>query len=363
MLGPVLGAQSQTVAPAAPAEAAVEGAIVVGTSSVVDSGQSIAAAPAAAISIEYIDMVIEGELTSVRTRETAKGNRQYDLSDVAKALRSDIELLDKLLGYHRFQDGAWMSVDMADGKVRSNKIVLGKLPDFAPREQADTWLGLNAVSVLSGTHISEDDQGRIVLTLDDQLKPQFGLELWVSGAPVDTFGNEARTIGPVLLVPLEPIVEALGHVLDVQNGIVSVRRTQDQAEIQLELASGLVSVNGTPRGVTSDMQFAEHDTLLLPFSAVETLTGTHIKLAPGSNRVEIRLDDRLDSTAMPGQEISDEIKTTPFTPEALSFEMSDRGPLKAEFTSHWGGYNSLVRLESNGGLRNISASQPAWASV
>ncbi len=363
LLGPVLGAQAQTVAPAAPVEAAAEGAIVVGTSSVVQSGQSISAAPEAAISIEYIDMVIEGELTSVRTRETMEGNRQYDLSDVAKALRSDIELLDKLLGYHRFQDGAWMSIDMADGKVRSNKIVLGKLPDFEPREQADTWLGLNAVSVLSGTHISEDDQGRIVLTLDKQLKPQFGLELWVSGAPVDTFGNEARTIGPVLLVPLEPIIEALGHTLDVQNGLVTVRRTQDQAEIQLELATGLVSVNGTPRGVTSDMQFAEHDTLLLPFSAVETLTGTHIKLAPGSNRVEIRLDDRLDSTAMPGQEISDEIKTTPFTPEALSFEMSDRGPLKAEFTSHWGGYNSLARLESNGGLRDISNSQPAWASV
>ena len=154
-----------------------------------------------------------------------------------KALRSEIEIIDKLLGYHRFQDGAWMSVDMADGKVRSNKIVLGKLPDFEPREQADTWLGLNAVAVMSGTHVSEDDQGRTVLTLDKQLKPQFGLELWVSGAPVDTFGNEARTIGPVLLVPLEPIIEALGHTLDVQSGLVTVRRTQDQAEIQLELAT------------------------------------------------------------------------------------------------------------------------------
>ncbi len=321
------------------------------------------AAPEAAMSVVHLDMIIEGELTSVRTRETAAGQRQYDLGDIAMALRSRIELQDRMLGYHRFQDGALMSINMADGKVRSNKIVLGKLPDFEPRGVADSWLGLNAVTVMSGTHASEDDRGRTVLTLDKQLKPQFGLELWVSGAPVDTFGNEARTIGPVLLVPLEPIIEALGHQLEVRDGLVIVRRTQDQAVIELELATGLVSVNGTPRGVTPDMQFAERDTLLLPFSAVETLTGTHIKLAPGSNRVDIRMDDRLDSTALPGQQISDEVRDTPFTPEALSFDISDRGPLKLELASHWGRYNTRTRVESNGGLQDLSSNQPAWASV
>ncbi len=325
--------------------------------------EAIEAAPEAALSIELLDMIIEDELTSVRTRERAGGEREYDLADIAKALRSQIEIQDTILAYHRFQDGTWMSINMADGKVRSNKIVLGKLPDFEPREQADSWISLNAVSVMSGTHVSEDGQGRTVLTLDQQLKPQFGLELWVSGAPIDSFGNEARTIGPVLLVPLEPIVEALGHQLTVSNGFVTVRRTQDQAEIQLELATGLVSVNGTPRGITPDMQFAEGDTLLLPFSAVETLTGTHIKLAPGSNRVDVRLDDRLNSTALPGEAISDEVRNTPFTAEALSFELSDRGPIKAEFTSHWGGYNSRARIETNGGLQDLSNSQPAWASV
>jgi len=335
------------------------------TLTVIDAAepQILEDAPESAQSIEHVDMVIEGLLISIRSRETGNGDREYNLTDVAKALRSKIELHDTLLGYHRFQDGALMSINMADGKVRSNKIVLGKLPDFEPREMADPWIGLNAVAVMSGTHVTEDDQGRIELSLDDRLKPQFGLEIWVNGAPVDTFSNEARTIGPVLLVPLEPIVEALGHELTVANGTVTVRRQQDQAAINLELATGLISVNTTPRGVTPDMQLAERDTLLLPFGAVESLTGTHIKLVPGTNRVEISLDTRLDSTALPGADVAEEAKATPFTLESVTYDVSDRGPLRVEALAHVSNYNLRGRVETAGGVQNLAPTQPAWASV
>nr|WP_070959150.1 SdrD B-like domain-containing protein [Hyphomonas sp. Mor2] len=320
-------------------------------------------APETATSIEHVDMIIEGQLTSVRSRQSETGTREYNLTDIAEALRSRTELQETLLGYHRAQDGVLMSIDMADGKVRSNRVVLGKLPDFEPREAADPWIGLNAVTVMSGTHASEDDQGRIELTLDDRLKPQFGLEVWVNGAPIDTFENEARTIGPVLLVPLEPIVDALGHQLTEAGGTVTVRRQQDQAAIRLELATGLVSVNTTPRGVTPDMQLAERDTLLLPFGAVESLTGTHIKLVPGTNRVEVSLDTRLDSSALPGANVAAEARATPFTMESLSYELSDRGPLRLEGQAHVSTYNLRGRIETAGGLQNFASEQPAWASV
>ncbi len=319
--------------------------------------------PEAAFAVEHVDMVIEGQLISVRSRQTGDRAREYNLTDIAKALRSRTELNESLLGYHRFQDGVLMSINMADGKVRSNKVVLGKLPDFEAREIADEWIGLNAVTVMSGTHASEDDQGRIELSLDDRLKPQFGLEIWVNGAPIDTFDNEARTIGPVLLVPLEPVTEALGHDLTVSGGTVTVRRQQDQAAINLELATGLISVNTTPRGVTPDMQLAERDTLLLPFGAVESLTGTHIKLVPGTNRVEISLDTRLDSTALPGANVAEEARDTPFTMESLSYEVSDRGPLRLEGQAHVSNYNLRGRIETSGGLQNLASQQPAWASV
>lgn len=375
-------AEAQTVAPAAPAQA-VERTIEMTdvrevqadpeTSDTVTTAQpqdaeakedveALPAAPDVAISVEHIDVIIEGELTSVRTRVIGADTRLYDLNDIAKPLRSRVELHETLLGYHRFQDGALMSINMEDGKVRSNKVVLGKLPNFEPREVADPWIELNAVAVMTGTHVSEDDQGRTVLTLDKQLKPQFGLELWVNGAPVDTFDNEPRTIGPVLLVPLQAITDALGHQLERDGDTVRVRRTQDQAVILLELSTGIISVDGVVRGVTPDMDFAERDTLILPFTAVETLTGTHVKLPPGSNRVTVSLDDRLRADVGPGGNVSDEARAAPFTPETFSYQFGDRGPVTAQLTSHWGAYNMLSRVETSGGLKDI-AEAPAWIST
>lgn len=364
MLGALCSAVAQTVAPAPHIELGIETPIDQPISVQVSNDLiEIEAAPETARSVEHVDMIIEGARVSVRSRESASGQPQYNLTDIAGPLRSRIELLDTLLGYHRFQDGALMSINMADGKVRSNRQVLGKLPNFEARATADPWISLNAVTVLTGTHESRDIEGRIVLKLDDRLKPQFGLELWVNGAPVDTFGNEPRTIGPVLLVPLEPVVTALGHQVSTGAGTVTVRRQQDQAAINLELATGLVSVNTTPRGMTPDMQFAERDTLLLPFGAVESLTGTHIRLVPGTNRVEVTLDNRLTSASLPGADVAEEARNTPFTMESLSYELSDRGPLRLEGQAYWRNYNLRGQVDTAGGLDSLAGSQPAWASV
>ncbi|MEM9179190.1 MAG: hypothetical protein AAGA89_05740, partial [Pseudomonadota bacterium] len=250
MFGIVAVGEAQTVAPPPPTE-------------LVETAEPVLleTAPEKAFGVEFVDMLIEGQLTSVRSLTPEGAATRYNLTDIAEPLQSRVELHDTLLGYHRRQDGSLMSINMTDGKVRSNKTILGKLPDFEPRDTADPWIGLNAVTIMTGTHASEDEHGRIVLTLDRQLKPKFGLELWVNGVPLDTFGNEPRTIGPVLLVPLRPIVEELGHELTVADGTVTVRRQQDQATINLELATGLVSVNTTPRGVAPDMQLAERDEL------------------------------------------------------------------------------------------------------
>ena len=320
-------------------------------------------APPKAYSIEHVDMLVEGTMVSVRSRTHGEDARQYNLSDIADVLQSRIELHETLLGYHRAQDGTLMSINMEDGKVRSNRTVLGRLPGFETREIAEPWITLNGVTIMTGTHASEDDQGRTVLTLDDQLKPQFGLELWVNGVPVDTFGNEPRTIGPILLVPLEPIVDALGHQLSVENGTVTVLRQQDQATINLELATGLVSVNSTPRGVAPDMQLADREALILPFGAAESLTGTQIKLVPLTNRVEVNLDNRLESSASPGVDVADQAKNTPLTLESVTYEVSDRGPLRTEIRGHVGKYNFRSQLETAGGVDSLAVMQPGWASL
>lgn len=357
--GALLSAGAQTVATAPHSETDLQSKPAIAIPEPIELEE----APVTAESVEYVDVIIEGALTSVRSRETDAGKRLYNLTDIAEPLLSRVELHDTLLGYHRRQDGVLMSINMVDGKVRSNKTVLGKLPSFEPRETTDPWIGLNAVTILSGTHASEDDQGRVVLTLDERLLPQFGLELWVNGVPVDTFENEPRTIGPMLLVPLRPIAEELGHELSVENGVVIVRRQQDQATIRLELATGLVSVNTTPRGVVPNIQLADREELVLPHGAVESLTGTHIKLVPRTNRVEVTLDNRLTSAVLPGADISEEAKNTPLTLEHLTYQLSDRGPVRVDTVGHVGKYNFRTQFETAGGLGNLAAEQPGWASV
>ena len=359
-----LSAGAQSIAPAPPTEMIEEAQVQPLESDQVDAEDSVLDdAPTAALSVEHVDMIIEGELVSVRSQQVTDQDRRYNLTDIANPLLSRVEIHDTLLGYHRAQDGALMSINMSDGKVRSNKTVLGKLPGFEPRDTADAWIGLNAITIMTGTHADTDEQGRTVLTLDERLKPKFDLELWVNGVPVDTFGREARTIGPVLLVPLEPIVEELGHEFTLSNGTVSVRRQQDQATIHLELATGLISVNTTPRGVTPDMQLADRENLVLPFGAVEALTGTHIKLVPMSNRVDVRLDTRLDSTSLPGASVADEARATPFTLQSFTYQLSDRGPLSVETQGHWSKYNFRTQVETAGGVDSLAATQPGWASV
>ena len=326
----------------------------------------IEAAPPVALSTEFVTVILEGEPVEVRARGLGTDTVEFDASSLFQVLNSKFEARESILGYWRFQDGAVIGLDFSDGKVRANGVVLGKLPDFPVRDVADTWLSPNAISVLTGTKAEFDETSGWSFTLDERLKPKFDLDLWVNDAPARTeLGFEPRTVGPVLLVPLKPVAEALGHTLthDKAAGTVTITRVHDSAVLSLELATGLVTVNGTPSGVTPNMSYAEPDDLVLPFGAIETLTGTHIVLAPGSNRVEVTLDDRLSSLALPGERVDDVAESTPFTPEKLDFQLSDRGPVTLDFYSRFQGYNTQSTYESIGGLDSTGGLGPRWMSV
>ncbi|MEM5517629.1 SdrD B-like domain-containing protein [Henriciella sp. AS95] len=317
------------------------------------------------VPVEYRDVTVEGVVVSVRTRRTGDelDALLIDAEPIADALQGRFEMNESTLTYHRHQDGAVITMDFADGDVRSNGVLVGKLPSFEPIEKAGVWLGPNAIAVLTGTVVNQGLDGELIYALDKRLRPEFDLDVWVNGRPVDTFGNEARTVGPVLLVPLGPVAEALGHELRVEPGFVTVVRSQDSAVIKLDLASGLVSVNNTPRLVTPNMSFSDRNQLLLPFSAVETLTGTHITVTPGSNRIDISLDDRLGDAGLPGDAVSSGIGNTPLTPEALSYQLSDRGPVMAQFSSRVDRVNSRLTYESAGGMESRRELEPSWLSL
>ena len=325
----------------------------------------VEAAPGQQGSIMHISLIVEGEAVETRQKVDGEGRTLIDARPVIEALRGEISKQDSRLVIRRYQDGARMSIDFTDGKVRAGKSVLGKLPDWTAKETPDTWLEANAIAVLTGCHIKEGEDGRLILTLDDRLRPQFDLDLFVEGERLAFLDAEPRTVGSILLIPLRPVAEALGHEVreDTAAGTVSVTRIQDSAQFTLNLSTGLVSVNGEPRGVTPNISYAEPGRLLLPFSAVETLTGTHIVLKPGSDRIDVRLDDRLSTGALPGARVAEDAADTPLTPERLDFALSSRASNTAALHARLRGFRAVTRYETVGGFGAAGELQPRWLSM
>lgn len=322
--------------------------------------QAIDAAPEAAEAIEHVDVIVEGERFSVRVKRTDTQSPLIEATPIFTQLKGVASYEGAVLSYRRFQDGAQISIDFNDGKVRANGSLIGGLPQYEETDQANDWLSLNEISILTGTILTKTEGDIWTFTLDKRLRPQFDLDLFVEGTLVQTVENEPRTIGPVLLLPLEPISDALGHTLSVSEGVVSVTRLHDGAELSLNLGNGLVSVNGIPRGVTPNIAYIDPELLLLPAAAIETLTGTHVTLAPGSSRIDVELDERLGGGALPGERVLAEGSATGPVVESLAFRLSDIGPQTVELTSHVGKYNTRLRYESVGGFANPEELQPGF---
>ena len=321
-------------------------------------------APGVAVSVEHIDVIVENKELSVRSRRAELDGVLIEASPIFTHLKGKVSVEGTVLSFIRYQDGATLTIDMETGAAGANGQILGALPNFKAREQADTWLSPNAISFLTGTIAKEDDLGRWTFELTEQLRPKFDLDLWIEGQQITNPLTEPRSIGPVLLVPLEIVVEALGHTLTrPDENTLEVLRIQDSARITLDLNTGLITVNNIARGVTPNIAFAEPDTLLLPFTAVETLTGTHIELLPGSDRIDVTLDERLGGGVLPGERVADDIAATGFVAESLEFQASDRGPIDLTFASHVRGLNTQLDYVSAGGFDNASELVPARVTL
>lgn len=328
-----------------------------------EDGDDIEAAPEQAQSIEHVDIIVEGERLSVRIKRTDTSSPLIDSEPIFTHLKGEVSFEGAVILVNRFQDGASLSIDFSDGIVRANGTPLGGLPDFEKTNAASYWLSLNEISVLTGTIPKQNEEGLWTFTLDDRLRPQFDLDLYVQGTQLQTVENEPRTIGPVLLIPLQSVADALGHSLVRDGNVVTITRLHDGAELSLNLTNGLVSVNGIPRGVTPNIAYIDPELLLLPATAIETLTGTHVVLEPGTSRIDINLDERLGGGALPGELIAKKGKKTGLVVESLDFRLSDIGPQSLTLRSHFGNYNTRLRYESVGGFSDPKELQPGFVGA
>jgi len=201
--------------------------------------------------------------------------------------------------------------------------------------------------------------------LDPRLKVATGFEIYVNELPLGTLNPAPRSVGPVLLLPLLPIAEELGHNVQVIEGgsVVTIRRAQDSAEFSLNLDTGLIMLRGNPIGLSKDVTYIDRINLLLPVSAIETLTGTHVDSTGGSNRIDITLDSRLAGAIKPTATVEDIAKKTPFTPESLNFSLGPDSLNTVEFNAHGGSFNGQLRYETQDLVTNAAELEPSWLAL
>lgn len=291
----------------------------------------------------------------------------FPLGVIAKNLNQTLEYDEaaKTLTYHRTQDNVSFQVDVETGEIKSKGKSLGYAPYLNVSRPTELYFPMKMVMAVTGTHFKADqEKNEIHIVLDERLKTLYDFILEVNGKIILNPEPEPRVIGAIILVPLVPIAEELGHEVDTSQlpEKVSVTRTYDNAKLTLELASGLVRYNDRPIGITPNMSYAFIDSLLLPHTAVETLTGTHIEIPPGTNRIVVQTEEELQDILKPRFNYLEEEKKTPFTPERFEFVVGDEVQNDFSFKSRYRQFNSEFNVRTPDFFLNNDM-EPNWVDL
>ena len=295
-----------------------------------------------------------------------EGGHFLDAAPIMDALGNSYTFLDGALEVVRQPDNAVFTLAVEDGLVSVGGKPLGRLEVFGEVGEDTLLLTPNALAVLTGLKVDYDEETNTYeLELDSRLKTSTGFELFINGAPLLDPKPEPRAVGSVTLLPLIPIAEELGSTVTVIDGGGSVRvdRVQDSAAFVLDLQTGLVKLRDNPVGIVPGMSYADPVNLLLPKAAVEALTGTRVKLAAGTSRIDIDLDTRLADAVAPGDGVLEEAANTPFTPESLIFELGPRSLNRVEGDFRYRGLNGRVRAELPDLPNSLQEAEPSWLSL
>ncbi len=271
-----------------------------------------------------------------------------------------------VLVVRRSQDGVRMELYTDTGVIKANGKTIGKLRIFGQVTPEAITLTPNAIAVLSGARPKHDEVAGILhFELDPRLKVATGFQIYVNDSLLINPEPAAKSVGPVLLLPLLPIADELGSFVTMSpdRSTVSIRRAQDSAEFDLNLSTGLIRDKGRPIGVSKDATYIDAVNLLLPVSAIEVLTGTHITVDAGSDRVSIELDERLSGSVAPDSKISDLASTETFTLESLKFTVGPdvRNEVTVNFRAR--GLNGKIRYEIPDMPTSSGELKPSWGAL
>ncbi|MCZ6603775.1 MAG: hypothetical protein O7A03_01365, partial [Alphaproteobacteria bacterium] len=317
--------------------------------------------------VPFTVIVEDQRLDMVDSRLAPNGSLLVPIEPIARILGNPFEFdpVTRLFRMQRSADRRTFTIDMNSGTVFVGTDPIGVLPNLEAQRPEALYFTPNAISIVTGTLVRRDDEARILsFSLDARLRSTFDFEIFVNGQRLQAPEPRPRAIGAVLLLPLAPIVDALGSEIEIlDNGnVVQVTRIQDSARIELDFATGIIEANDRPIGVAPDIFLADPDTLLLPKEAVEALTGTVIRVEPDTNRVLIDLDRRLSDTILPSGDLLDEARDDPFTLERLQAVIGNDQSNSVRLRGHYREFNGLLRYRVPNLPENEKQFEPSFVA-
>ncbi len=287
--------------------------------------------------------------------------------EIASLLGDDLRVDEQgqRVFYRRSRDGAQFELDTKSGEVIANEQSAGFLAEISLIEMQLGLFPSNAVQVFSGLHIKRDDENRIVdLKLDKRLQFVTGFELYVNGELLPYVNPQPRSLGHVLLLPIRPIIEELGSdlIVSADRNVVTVVRKQDNAEIALNLTTGLVYSDGKPVGTAPNMPYVDRNQLMLPREALASLTGTYVTLLPGSRRIDVDLDDDLARIVHPGDTIRGRAREDGANIDSVETFVDTRQTASAVVKGHYSDYNMAMEYATPT-IVGGDAYTPDWLSL
>ena len=316
-----------------------------------------------------VQVKLDGEIISgANVHRSDKGGIYFDPEPIFTALNNSYKFDPEtgVLTVIRSQDRAEMTLNAEDGLVSANGKGLGRLPHFGELSDNRVLLTANAIAVLTGTSAKYNKKNNeFEFKLDPRLKVATGFDIFVQDVPLENLNPSPRSVGSVLILPLLPIADALGHDVTVLEGgqAVKIKRAQDSAELILNLSTGLVALHGRPIGLVKDVAFIDGMNLLMPANAIEALTGTHVDIISGTNRVEITLDEALRGGAIPEARVDDVLKETPFTLESADFTIGLNTINRVNANFHTGRFNGRLRYEVQDLPDDPAELEPDWLAL
>lgn len=263
----------------------------------------------------------------------------------------------------RAADNNEFRLNIETGDLVWNSQVIGNVPNAKKVNPETKLFPVNVIETLTGTNAAIDKES-VVFNYDTKLQSNNSWTLFVNG---ELLTGNIKSVGNVLLLPIEAIATKLGSNVDFVAGNIIYRRLQDNAKIELNINTGIIKVNERIQGSVGNLFYIDPVQRIVPVNIVEILAGIVVDIDANANRVNIVLDSRIANTAFGSKLIAQELKNTPFTVQSLGYDINSDGFTTLKMDMYMSSYNGRINYQSGAGIFDKNGARPSllnfqWSS-